>query len=181
MAASIVPAYARAAVCDTPETPGAGWRGWSPPSETAGREPDGRWIDLTWPLSPDVPRLSAFPPPAIGRFKSLPDDPFNATELSMVVHLGTHVDAPRHFFDDGPAFDEIPIERLMGTGVVWQMESGLDGLIEPHELERMRPAAEPGDIVVLDTGSAARVGTPDYHRHPSLSRAAAEWLVARGV
>jgi kynurenine formamidase len=168
-------------MCDAPQTPGVGWRGWRAPAAAGATAQEGGWIDLTWPLGPDVPRLTAFPPPEIGRFKSLPDDPFNVTELSMVVHLGTHVDAPRHFFDDGPAFDEIPLERLMGTGVVWQLESGLDGVIEPDELERMRPVAEPGDIVVLDTGAAGRFGTPDYHRHPSLSRDACEWLVDREV
>ena len=168
-------------MCDPPESPGAGWRGWRPPAETEPRPAGGGWIDLTWPLGPDVPRLAAFPPPAFGRFNSMPADPFNVNELSMVVHLGTHVDAPRHFFDDGPAFDDIPIERLMGTGVVWELESRVDGVIEPGELERMRPAAGPGDVVVLDTGSAGRVGTPEYHRHPSLSRAAAEWLVEHEV
>jgi kynurenine formamidase len=168
-------------MCDAPQRPGTGWRGWRPPAASEPGPPAGGWIDLTWPLGPDVPRLSAFPPPTFGRFKSLPDDPFNVTEAAMVVHLGTHVDAPRHFFDDGPAFDEIPLERLIGRGVVWQLESGLDGVIEPDELERMRPRVEPGDIVVLDTGTAGRVGTPDYHRHPSLSRAAAEWLVDHDV
>src|SRR5262249_56473258 len=57
----------------------------------------------------------------------------------------------------------------------------LEALIEAEDLERMRPEAEPGDIVVLDTGIARYVGTRDYDRHAALSIAAAEWLVARKV
>jgi kynurenine formamidase len=169
-------------MCDTPDVEaGTGWRGWntsdgSPPSGAAGD-----WIDLTWPLTADVPRLASFPPPTIGRFASLPEQPFNVTELSMVVHVGTHVDSPRHFFTDGPALEDVPLGRLMGTGVVWQLDAPLEATIEPEDLARMRPALEPGDILLLDTGAASYVGSSDYHRHPSLSTRSAEWLVDRQV
>ena len=160
---------------------GAGWRGWKPPAGDPPRAPGGEWIDLTWPLSPTVPRLASFPPPRIERFASIPERPFNVTELSTVVHMGTHVDSPRHFFRDGPALDEVPLERLVGSGVVWRVDEPLEGLIGPEDLERMTPRAEPGDIVVLDTGLARHAGTSDYDRHAALSVAAAEWLVDRQV
>ena len=61
------------------------------------------------------------------------------------------------------------------------MDVPLYGVIETVDLERMRPRLEPGDILAIDTGAAARVGTPDYDRHASLSVAAAEWLVQQKV
>jgi kynurenine formamidase len=143
--------------------------------------PDGDWIDLTWPLSPTVPRIASFPPPRIERIASIPQRPLNITELQMIVHTGTHVDSPRHFYNDGPAFQDIPLERLMGQGVVWHIDKPLYGVIESADLECMRPALEPGDMLAIDTGAAERVGTPDYDRHASLSVAAAEWLVKRKV
>ena len=169
-------------MCDSDQTkPGAGWRGWlelPPPRPCV---PDGDCIDLTWPLSPAVPRIASFPPPRIERIASIPERPLNITELQMIVHTGTHVDSPRHFYNDGPAFQDIALERLMGAGVVWRMDVPLYGVIEPVDLERMRPRLEPGDILAIDTGAAARVGTPDYDRHASLSVAAAEWLVQQKV
>jgi kynurenine formamidase len=169
-------------VCDTSETePGTGWRGWNTGDGRMSTPSAGDWIDLTWPLTPDVPRLASFPPPAIGRVASLPEQPFNVTELSMVVHVGTHVDSPRHFFVDGPALEDIPLTRLMGTGVVWQLDKPLEATIEPEDLEGMGPGLEPGDILLLDTGAASYVGTPDYHRHPSLSTRCAQWLVDKQV
>jgi kynurenine formamidase len=36
----------------------------------------------------------------------------------MVVHTGTHVDAPCHFFSDGPSMEQVPLERWNGPGVV---------------------------------------------------------------
>jgi kynurenine formamidase len=123
----------------------------------------------------------SFPPPRIERIATIPERPLNVTELEMVAHIGTHVDSPRHFFADGPALDDVPLGRLIGTGVVWQIEKPLEGLLEPEDFERMSPQLEPGEILVLDTGLVRYVGTPDYDRHAALSVAAAEWLVDRQV
>jgi len=35
----------------------------------------------------------------------------------MAEHGGTHIDAPIHFSKDGQTLDQVPIERLVGTGV----------------------------------------------------------------
>jgi kynurenine formamidase len=116
------------------------------------------------------------PPPRIDRIKAIPKEPLNISELQMVVHTGTHVDSPRHFYADGPAFEDIPLERLMGPGVVWCINKPLGGLIEPSDLDVLEPAVQPGDIVAIDTGAETRVGKP-----PFFSVAAAEWLVAKQV
>jgi arylformamidase len=169
-------------MCDSDQSkPGTGWRGWMALPPPRPRAAVGVWTDLTWPLSPAVPRIASFPPPRLERIASIPQRPLNITELQMIVHTGTHVDSPRHFFNDGPAFQDIPLERLMGAGVVWRMQLPLYGLIEPADLERMRPGLEPGDILAIDTGASRRVGMPDYDKHASLSVAAAEWLVAQKV
>lgn len=165
----------------TAGAPGTGWRGWNTSDGGRATAATGRWLDLSWPLSPDVPHLSSFPPPDIERILCMPDDPFNVTRLSMVVHVGTHVDSPVHFFSDGPALEDVPLTRLMGAGVVWALDIELEGLIEPEDLEPMRPELEPGDILVLDTGAASYAGTPDYDRHAALSAEAAAWLVDRDV
>ena len=169
-------------MCDSGNSkPGNGWRGWMDLPAPKASVPGGEWIDLGWPLSPTVPRIASFPPPRIERIASIPDRPLNVTELQMIVHTGTHVDSPRHFYNDGPAFQDIPLERLMGAGVVWRMYPPVYGLIEPDDLERMLPRLAPGDILAIDTGAADRVGTPDYDRHASLSVAAATWLVQQKV
>jgi kynurenine formamidase len=168
-------------MCDGAAERGKGWRGWRDlPARPAGPA-SGPWLDLSHPLRETMPRASVFPQPQFRRVKSLPADPLNVTEMRMVVHLGTHVDAPRHFFSDGPAFDEIPLERLCGPGVVLRIDAApLEELTASH-LERARPDVRPGDIVALDTGWSAHAGTPVYERHPYLGLDAARWLVERGV
>lgn len=168
-------------MCDPAPPRGLGWRGWMPLPPPEPTTPTGPWIDLTHPLSPTMPRVPTFPPPTIRRLKCLPVDMLNVTEFSMVVHTGTHLDAPFHFYNDGPTFEAIPLERLHGVGVVWRLELPPLALIEPHHLEAARPKLRPGDILAFDTGWSDRVGTEDYDNHPTLSLAAADWLVAQQV
>ncbi len=45
-------------------------------------------------------------------------DMCNLTALSMCAHNGTHIDAPRHFINDGRAVDELPLEVFVGKAYV---------------------------------------------------------------
>ncbi len=160
---------------------GKGWRGWPVLPKAAPLTPAGDWLDLTHPTGANTPNIPGFPPPQLEKLKSLPKDPINVSKLQMVAHTGTHVDSPRHFFLDGPAFEDVPLNRLSGPGVVWRVEVGVEELIEARHFEGATPAVRPGDIVALHTGWAAHVGSDLYHRHPSLSAGAAEWLVEKQV
>ncbi len=169
-------------MCDTCNKRGLGWRGWTPAPEPAFLTATGPWQDLSHPIGPDLPRAHVFDKPVVERIKSLPQDPLNVTRLDMVVHTGTHVDAPRHFFNDGPAFDEIPLHRLHGPGLVCRLDKPPDSLIGIDDFAPYAERLRPGDIVALDTGWAVHAGTAYYdERHPCLSVDVAEWLVAQGV
>ena len=41
-------------------------------------------------------------------------DPANISELECDLHSGTHVDAPRHFFDDGKTVAELSLDAMVG-------------------------------------------------------------------
>lgn len=168
-------------MCDTKSTTGVGWKGWidvPPPATTTGH---GAWVDLSYVLSEELPRVPFFPEPRFRRIMSQPEHPMNVTEIQMVVHIGTHVDSPKHFFSDGPAFHDIPLDRLHGRGVVWRIEKEDYGIIDVSDLESAQPELAAGDILAIDTGWSKYFGTPRYDRHPNLSVAAAEWLVSRRV
>jgi arylformamidase len=154
------------------------WRGWrNTPTATA----ESDWIELSHPLSSALARIPFFPPARFARIMSMPDDPLNATEIQMVCHFGTHVDAPCHFIPDGPALHEIPLDRLHGPGVVWHIDVEPFGLIDADTLARQRPQLRADDILLVDTGWAAHLHSERYEQNPSFSPAAAEWLVEQGV
>jgi hypothetical protein len=153
-------------MCEPVTAKRGGWRGWPElPAPEASRAAGG-WIDLSHPITEALSRAPFFPRPRIRRIKAMPEDPMNLTEIQMVCHHGTHIDAPRHFIADGPAVDGIPLERLYGPGVVWHIDAGALGVIEPKHLEAATPEAQEGDIVLLDTGWARHVNTERYEDHP---------------
>lgn len=42
----------------------------------------------------------------------------NVSRISFGSHTGTHVDAARHFIDDGRTVDRIPLDRLVGPAIL---------------------------------------------------------------
>ncbi|GIV85818.1 MAG: kynurenine formamidase [Candidatus Roseilinea sp.] len=45
-------------------------------------------------------------------------DSCNVTAITMSAHAGTHVDAPRHYSDDGVGIDAVPLDVLIGPARV---------------------------------------------------------------
>ena len=72
-------------------------------------------IDVSVPLdtnTPTYPGNTAFSLEGIKRIAR--GDSSNVSTLHMSAHSGTHVDAPRHFFDNAPGADALPLEMLFG-------------------------------------------------------------------
>ncbi|HEX4684725.1 MAG TPA: cyclase family protein [Gemmatimonadaceae bacterium] len=63
----------------------------------------------------------------------------NVSSLALGSHTGTHVDAPKHFFDDGATVDQLPLDVLMGPAMVVAMEADVMAVgkaeLERHELK----------------------------------------------
>jgi len=98
-------------MCDKAKERGLGWRGWMPLPARHETKPLGPWLDLTHPIDEAMPRVPTFGPPKVKKLFCLPADPLTVTSFEMVVHTGTHVDAPCHFFSDGPSMEQVPLER----------------------------------------------------------------------
>ncbi len=75
------------------------------------------------------------------------------TVLSLTSHLGTHIDAPRHFFAGGLAVDQISLDRLVQRPAVVLDVSGTpagEG-VTGDALEACGIRPNPGEIVVIKT------------------------------
>lgn len=162
-------------------TPRTGWVGWSEAPNAQIHSTIGEWQDLTHHFSAGVPRSAMFPAPTISLFASMPEKPLNISRLDTIVHIGTHVDAPNHFFADGPAMEEIPLDRLIGSGAVIGLELPELAEITVKDLEKAEPSILEGDIVAIHTGWETTWGTERWNRHPCLSQEAAEWFVGMKV
>ncbi|HYC00521.1 MAG TPA: cyclase family protein [Candidatus Limnocylindrales bacterium] len=120
---------------------------------------------------------------------------FNAPE-----HGGTHLDAPIHFFENGQAVEQIPLERLMGPAVVVDVRASAAGnpdyevgVVDITSHSAVNGPIAKGTIVLIRTGWASRWGdrraylgddTPgdaSSLHFPGLSAEAARYLADKGV
>ena len=88
---------------------------------------------------------------------------YAANRFCAAEHGGTHLDAPIHFFEGGHAADEIPIEQLVGLGVVVDVSEACardrDYQIRIDDLTAWESQNGPlpdGAIVLLRTGWGER-------------------------
>lgn len=168
-------------MCDICTSKEAGWRGWQelPPPRQC--KPVGEWIDLSHCLTEDLSRIPSLPAPTFRRISQLSENSPNVTEIKMVTHFGTHLDAPCHFIQGAPSAEQIPLDRLHGPGVVWRIDVAPLSEITVEQLEQARPIMQRGDIVLISTNWARHIGTSLYEDQPHLSLAAAQWLVDHGA
>ena len=81
-------------------------------------------IDVTVPLDATLPTYPNNTPFSLEAIKRLSrGDTSNVSTLHMSVHSGTHVDAPRHFFDDGADTEALALDLLMGRARVIEVAS----------------------------------------------------------
>jgi arylformamidase len=139
-------------------------------------------VDLTHPLGPSVYNPPGFPPVRIEQLPCPADAVLVDTEVSFVVHVGTHVDAPRHLAGRELDAAGLALEALIGPAVVWEIACAEPREIEVDELRAARPQARPGDQVYVCTGWDRKWGDAEaYAAHPHLAEDAAVWLVSLGV
>ena len=98
--------------------------------------------------------------------------PFRLTELTLTTHVLTHLDAPRHFFPEGPSISDLPLERFLCEAVV--VEVGESAVGASHV-----PADCAGKGVLFKTRHSGP-WAPEYDRnHVCLTKEAAALLVER--
>jgi arylformamidase len=103
----------------------------------------------------------------------------NVSRLIMGTHTGTHVDAPRHFFDNAAAIDALPLDLLIGRARVVDVPFR-GGITEAH----LADADLREDIRVLlrTPNSALWRSMNGFHEdYTYLTEAGARYLVNQGV
>src|SRR3982750_4719709 len=81
-------------------------------------------IDVTVPLDASLPTYPGNTPFTVEAVKRIArGDSSNVSALHMSAHSGTHVDAPRHFFDDGLSTEALPLEMLIGRTRVIELRT----------------------------------------------------------
>jgi kynurenine formamidase len=107
------------------------------------------------------------------------------TVIMLNTHIGTHIDAPRHFYADGASVSDMGLDRLvMREAVVLDVSHKAAGAgVTGDDLEQTGVKPLPDQIAVIKTSWTDRAyGKPEFwnntiHLEPSVG----EWVEQRGV
>jgi arylformamidase len=103
----------------------------------------------------------------------------NVSRIDFGSHTGTHVDAPRHFFDDGAGVDTLPLDVLMGPALVIAVEPDLMAVsaeqLRAHDLTHVTR-------LLIRTRNSGFIREREFRTNFTyLAPDAAEYLVEQGV
>jgi len=83
-----------------------------------------KYIDITKPIFSGMEKYPTDPDVKVSVFKALKrGDSCNLLSVAFGSHTGTHIDAPRHIFDDGATVDEIEMASLICRAAVTNMSA----------------------------------------------------------
>ncbi|NLN16323.1 MAG: cyclase family protein [Firmicutes bacterium] len=136
-------------------------------------------IDLTLPLSQDLPTWPGDPPVELRTYAG-PE--YRIGTITMGTHSGTHMDAPCHFIQGGASLDMVDLNRCVGRAAVLPL-----GKLEPgaritrETLLPYQDALQSGGMVLLQTGWSRRIKEDYFTAFPSIEPDCAQWLIDQGI
>ena len=102
----------------------------------------------------------------------------NVSRLDFGSHTGTHVDAPKHFFDDGAGVDALSLDVLMGPARLLAFEDSVTSIgeaeLRAHDLSGV-------SRILLKTRNSAWLasGSTEFHKdYTYVAPDGAEYLAA---
>jgi kynurenine formamidase len=128
-----------------------------------------------------MPHARTVPAPTFTQTSTWAEHRMRVMRLDIPTHIGTHVDAPSHFVEDGATLDQLSPSALVGRAYCLEVLRDEPVPITADEL-KSAVDLEPGDALLIRTGWDDRYGEEPYvDRHPYLAVDAAEWVVATGL
>ena len=140
-----------------------------------------RILDVTLPLSEDLPTWPGEPGVELTLIKSMERDGVNVSVLRCGLHTGTHVDAPWHFVEGGARADSMSLKHLVGPV---QLVS-LPQAAEIGRVELESAGLDEGIVRVLFQTRNSELwaaGEREFRKDfVALTPEGAEWIVERGI
>ena len=140
-------------------------------------------FDISLAISPSLPVWPGDPPIELELVESMDAGAqANVSRLTTGVHVGTHVDAPHHFLNDGRTVEQLSLEILTGPCYVTQLPDGIES-ITAEALDGMSLPANATRILFGTSNSRlwSRGEIEFQEDFVAITGEGAEWLVKRGV
>ncbi len=148
-------------------------------------------IDISQPISTEMPHWPGDPPTSIEPSTTVARDGYALNRVTIGEHSGTHIGAPSHFNESGWSIDHIPASNLVAPAVIINIEkqciNNPNFLLTPSDITRWEKAfgsINLKSVVLVKTGwgrywsSDTYLGKDEYGLHfPGISFEAVEFLI----
>jgi arylformamidase len=92
-------------------------------SSRRGRATKSQWIDISIPVRNAMVHWPTDGPTLVRRIMDVDKgDKVTMSEMTMISHTGTHIDAPLHFIYRGKTIDEMPLDTAVGLARVIEIK-----------------------------------------------------------
>jgi arylformamidase len=140
-------------------------------------------FDISLTISPSMPVWRGDPSIELEQIESMDQGAHaNVSHLSAGVHIGTHVDAPHHFMNDGRTIEQLRLDVLTGPCYVVQLPDGVEAITA----EALGGMSLPADVkrILFGTSNSrfwSRGETEFQEDFVAVSEDGAQWLVDQGL
>jgi len=142
-------------------------------------------LDLTLTISTSIPTFPDSPKPQFILWSTLKEDEYNLELLFLSSHTGTHLDAPYHFVKNGIKIHQIPLDRLLGNGILIKIKKEKNQSITKNDLilfERKNGNIPKHSSIFFYTEWQKNLNSDYYFiNNPGLSESAATYLVSKRI
>ena len=132
-------------------------------------------IDLSHLLNEEMTVYPGTLHPKFEIIGAVEKDGYAELKMTMVLHTGTHIDAPCHMFKGAKSIDRFPLDKFVGKAIVIPCRDN-----EEISLEFLQPFEDmiaQIDFILFFTGWQYKWNTPAYFDDsPTPTRDAAIWL-----
>ncbi|MEZ0537524.1 cyclase family protein [Caldicellulosiruptoraceae bacterium PP1] len=137
------------------------------------------YIDITMTLSKDIPVFpndTQFHIQEISQIKK--GNVANVSFIEMGSHSATHIDAPKHFIDNGKSIDNIDLNLLIGTAKVFEIKN--KNKISKEDL--LNFDINENDIILLKTDNNDKLLNNEFYKDfVYIDNSAADYLVEKRI
>ncbi|MEM6803672.1 MAG: cyclase family protein [Bacteroidota bacterium] len=136
-----------------------------------------RVIDLTKTLESNSPGVH------FEQVRTLEKDGWNARELQLYSHIGTHMDAPLHFGVNEEGIEKFSPQRFIAKSWLVKLdEIEAQSLIYPSDMGEIAEKISAGDNLIIRTGWSKIENFQRFRDElPRISKELAHWIVEKKI
>ncbi|XFA99677.1 cyclase family protein [Candidatus Izemoplasma sp. B36] len=137
-----------------------------------------KWIDLTllvddslWTFPGDTPLVKV-------NEKTVRENGYNLKRIDTNMHIGTHLDMPKHVYDIDEGVETIDINKLIDKAIVIRPKI-VDNIIDTKDI--IKHYVKDYKIVILDLNWSQYINSEKYYKHPKFDREILQFLLDNKV